>query len=115
MLSVNPRLPLTTRKVPASEALEPNPELPIDELPKCEAAIFNTARFGEIAELRTDNPAIPRAEEPEDIEAPPILGAREFHVIFGPVVPADSVRADPATGELPEFPSVRSVNRFPTL
>jgi hypothetical protein len=115
MLPVNPRLPPTAREVPAIEAPEiegfdPNRELPIDELPKCEPSIFDTARFGEIAELRADDPAIPRTEEPEAL---PMLGACEFDAIMGPVVPADPARADPASDELPEFAPEPANERAP--
>lgn len=111
-----PWLPLTLRvvaepdvpdidRLPVIEALDPNREPLVDELPKCEPSMFDTARFAEI-ELRVDeaeeDPVIP--PRPFDPDMPP---ACEFDANVGPPDPvADPVldpRDAPATDELPVF------------
>jgi hypothetical protein len=117
MLPVNPWLPLTLRVVaepdvpdidllPVIDAvLEPNREPLIDELPKCEPSMFDTARFAEIelrveeaVELPDEDPVIPL--RPFDAAMPP---ACEFDATVGEFEPALDPRDAPATDELPVF------------
>jgi hypothetical protein len=116
MLPVNPWLPLTLRvvavldtpadRLPAIDALDPNREPLVDELPKCEPSMFDTARFAEI-ELRVDeaedDPVIPPRFDPDMLEDPPKFPACEFDATVGEFEPVLDPRAAPATDELPVF------------
>jgi hypothetical protein len=117
MLPVYPWLPLTLRVVaalevpdidllPAIEALDPNREPLVDELPKCEPSIFDTARFAEI-ELRVDEaedePVIPPRFDPDMLEDPPKFPACELDATVGEFDPVLDPRDPPATDELPVF------------
>lgn len=88
MLPVNPWLPLTLRVVAAPDVpdidrlpvidalLEPNREPLVDELPKCEPSIFDTARLAEI-EFRVEE-----AVELPDVD--PVIPPRPFDAAMPP-------------------------------
>jgi len=115
MWPVNPRLPLTERDVPpneepldpnreplielpVSEALDPECDPDIDELPKCEPSMFDTPRFGEIELRVADEPSMPLRPDVAD----PLLKfpAREFDATDGEFDPREAPAA-PEADELP--------------
>jgi len=126
MWPVNPRLPLTDRDVPpneepldpnreplielpVSEAIDPERDPDIDELPKCEPSMFDTPRFGEIELRVADDPSMPLRPAVAD----PLLKfpAREFDATDGEFDPREA----PAAPEADELPANERAVELPAV